>query len=305
MNAILLAVMLALSTVWPARVAAPHLARVALAPVVNCSATTLTLQPGLHPPPPRPSLRIAADVPRGSFTAPLPVYPGATPLTPYVASPFPDYPDNPYVQTASAEYQSEASVATLRAWFWAMLPACGWHVQGFWNGNATAFTSGMTFIANDNANLTVDVSFGSGPSGSAYLGYGVEEITYPPRPASSFLHGPFTEIRIALQRSPVGNEPIKPYVVHTTMQERASIAHLVRAINAIMGYHSTAVVCMGGPARTVGPAWLSFVRPNGTVVHAYESGPGVCGGLAVNGLGWLIDPGFVWNEVLSLTGGRG
>jgi len=56
-------------------------------------------------------------------------------------------------------------------------------------------------------------------------------------------------------------------------------------------------ICSGG-LSLASPAWLSFVRPNGSVAHAYESGSGVCGGgLAVNGVGWMIDDGRVWNLI--------
>ena len=63
-------------------------------------------------------------------------------------------------------------------------------------------------------------------------------------------------------------------------------------------------LCSGGRLNPPGPAWLSFVRPNRSVVHAFETGPGDCGGLAVNGVRWLTDSGAVWNQVLALTGGR-
>jgi len=52
----------------------------------------------------------------------------------------------------------------------------------------------------------------------------------------------------------------------------------------------------------VGPAWLTFIRPNHSAVRAYESGPGECGGLAVNGVGWVKDTGPVWNAIRALVG---
>lgn len=53
--------------------------------------------------------------------------------------------------------------------------------------------------------------------------------------------------------------------------------------------------------RTIGPAWLSFVRPNGSIVHVYEIGPGACGGPTVNGVRRITDEGTVWNLILAVT----
>ncbi|HZS94625.1 MAG TPA: hypothetical protein VFA78_07500 [Chloroflexota bacterium] len=79
------------------------------------------------------------------------------------------------------------------------------------------------------------------------------------------------------------------------------------AINAARGYHTAPFTCVGGFSRT-GPAWLSFVRSDGAVVHAYEVEPGECGGLAVNGVRWLIDRGSAWNpiaRIVRVSAGRG
>jgi hypothetical protein len=37
------------------------------------------------------------------------------------------------------------------------------------------------------------------------------------------------------------------------------------------------------------------------VIHAYESGRGVCNGLAVNGHRGLVDPGPVWNLIVRIV----
>jgi hypothetical protein len=46
----------------------------------------------------------------------------------------------------------------------------------------------------------------------------------------------------------------------------------------------------------------SHPRADGSVAHAYELGPGWCGGLAVNGVGWMVDSGKVWKQILALSG---
>jgi hypothetical protein len=281
----------------PVRVLAASLA------TINCSATTLSLHPGLNPGARNMPPGIAPDIPRGRFVVALPLFPGAIPLKSYVASPFAQHPANAYLQTGSAEYQSADDEATVTAWFRRALPHCGWRADGNWNTNASTFTAGLFWASATNSDLTLDLSFGSSPSGGTYFGYGVEEVTYPPRPASSYLHGSFSQVRIALQRGSIQQGGYVPHVGHDTVIDGGAIKHLVKLINAVSGYHTVSPLCSGG-LSLVGPAWLSFIRPDGTVVHAFESGPGECGGLAVNGVRWLTDEGAVWKQILTL-GGRG
>jgi hypothetical protein len=122
--------------------------------------------------------------------------------------------------------------------------------------------------------------------------------------ASSYLRGPFAHLRIVLRDNAPPNSQAVPRMVRVDVHDRATIARLVRAINSLQDFHGEPVTCFGG-LMSEGPAWLSFVRPNGTVVHAFELGPGVCLGLAVNGKRRLIDPNRVWPLIQALTAGRG
>lgn len=295
----------ALFLVNPVPLAASALASPPLA-ATECAGITLQVHPGINPPSKNAHLRPAWDAPRGTFTVSLPLYPGTTSLSPWVASPYPEYPASPYLQTAGAEYQSTDSSATASAWFSSHLPSCGWHSSGNWGGNATVFTNGLGFTSNTNPDLSVELSFGDTPSGGSYIGYGVEWIIYPPRPSASYLHGPFTQLRIALGRNTVQNGSFVQHVVHAAVRNRTAIRRLVSAINSVGGYHTVSSICVGGGPSRTGPAWLTFRRPNGTEAHAYEAGLGIClGNLAVNGKRWLIDTGVVWKHILGLTGGRG
>jgi len=156
-----------------------------------CSAgLVLTLHPGLpasmqHLPP-----GIARDIPRAPVSVSVPLYPGARSLAQFVASAIPEYPADPYLQTGVAEYQTADSVDSVQAWYRKAFAACGWRPDGSMTTNASALTSGITFAPIDTPNLTMEMTFGDTPSGGAYIAYGAEEITYPARPASSYLHGP-------------------------------------------------------------------------------------------------------------------
>jgi hypothetical protein len=95
-------------------------------------------------------------------------------------------------------------------------------------------------------------------------------------------------------------------VVHTLITNRQTIARVVAAIDAITSAFAVRSVCFGqqrGPG-SVGPIWITFVRRNGTKVHAFEFGPGQCGGLAVNGFRWLLDPDTVWPLITPLARGQ-
>lgn len=271
-----------------------------------CSAVTVALHPGLNPPWTRPRSRLAParDIPRRGFSVSLPVYPNATPLTPFIASPFPSYPADPYLQTGSVEYRVAATSNAVLGWASRVFRGCGWRPDGRWSTNASAFTSGLTFAANNNPDLTVAVSVGAAGANGAYLGYGVMEVTLPRRPPSSYLRGPFSAVRITLRMPQVRTDQASSRYARATIVDRTAIVRLVRAINAIRGHRTAPVMCVGGVGGA-GPAWLSFVKANGTIVHAFEIGPGACGGLAVNGTRWLTDGGAVWNAIVALTQGSG
>jgi len=126
-----------------------------------------------------------------------------------------------------------------------------------------------------------------------------------PRPGASYLHGPFVVVHLALGLRSVGSDSrLVNHVRHVTLRDRSAIQALVRAINRIPTlevFPKVAILCPQGAAVHTGPAWLSFVRPDDTIIHAFESGPGVCGDLAVNGTRWMLDHGAVWEQIMRLT----
>lgn len=274
-------------------------------PAAACSDITLQVAPGLNPPANSSLLTPAPDMPHGAFTVSLPLYPGAVAITPWPASHYFSFSADPYLQTAGAEHRSSDSTEAARAWYTSRLRACGWHSAGRWSSNATAFTNGLFFGSNTVPYLTLQMSFGSAPSGGAYIGYGVEWILYPPRPAGSYLHGPFRQLRIAPGRNRVQNGKVVQRAIHVTVSHRAAIHHLVSVINSLGGYHTVLPTCFGPQPGRNSPARLAFVRPDGSVAHVYEVGPSACFGLAVNGIHWLIDTGAVWKQIMALAGSKG
>ena len=278
------------------------------APGVQCGGVTLTVKPGLNPPPSSGPGQVAPDSPRGTFSVSLPLYPGLRPLKRFVGTPYGAILTDAYLQTAGAEYRSGGDVGTVSAWYRAVMPACGWRPAP-WGGYAPPLTSSHSYTSTRDSSLSVLLSFGATSSGGSYIAYGVEWVILPARPASSYLHGPFRQVRIAVNRGAFEGVHRSRLVWHTsraTITDGAAIGRLVTAINGITKRRTVLLRCPG-PLRLTGPAWLSFVRSDGSVAHAFEDGTagGCGGGLAVNGVRWLADPGNVWNQILKLSRGRG
>lgn len=130
---------------------------------------------------------------------------------------------------------------------------------------------------------------------------------FAPRPPGPYLHGPFASLHIALEYRNRENGGIRAWVVHVTVRDPAAIRRLVHAMNHARRVGFVLMPCPGGGVlRGVipGPAWLSFVRGDGHVVHAWQTSP--CGGYGVNSADWLEhSDALIWSMILSLVGGRG
>jgi hypothetical protein len=290
--------MLLMASLVPMRGASTTRA-LAASQAASCAALELHVAPGLHPPSkPVPFTTPAPDSPRSPFTVSLPLYPGLTLLPQPIGSPFPEVVQTHYLQTASAQFHTTASSHTVQAWYRQMMPACGWRPNGSWYGNAGTFPHGITYARGPVQSLSAYIGFADQADGSTDVAIAVEAVRYPAPPAAARIHGPFVRLNIALGRY----DPAR--TIHAIVADHQVIARFVKSIDSIKAAFSVPTVCFGGLATT-GPAWMTFVRADGSTVHAYETGPGACGGLAVNGFRWLLDPGKVWSLILRVTAGRG
>jgi hypothetical protein len=287
---------------------AEALPRVA-APAVNCAALVLHLAPGVHPPESRIPIGIAPDAPRTPFTIAVPLYPGMTPLQQSAGSPFFELAQSPYLQTASAELHTMSSSDMAQHWYQHAMRSCGWNANGGWDGNAGPFPDGISFVQPHDRNTFVDIGFNVLDDGSTDVAIAAETVRYPAPPPRARIHGPFTQLRLALQVYGSQGSTTQVKTVHAAITDRQTISKVVRAIDGITAAYRARTVCFGGGGgglgTNLGPVWLTFIRPNGSKVHAFEDGPGECGGLAVNGFRWLLDPDAVWSLVLPLAQGRG
>jgi hypothetical protein len=242
----------------------------------------------------RLSLSAPRDIPPGPFTASVPLYPGATPLRHFVALPIWTYPMTPYLQTGVAEYRTKTDVATVESWYRSAFDNCGWRSDGTMSTNASIFDAGLNFASNANPHLEMYMTFGITATGGAYIAYAAEDVTLPPRPAASYLRGPFSEIRIAYSFNDYSHPQTIHHIVHFSVRDRAAIRRFVLAINAITDV--LAGTYKGG-GITNGPAWLSFVRPDGRVVHVWAN----VLSLQVNHTRTLHNSPRVWSLITGLV----
>jgi hypothetical protein len=257
---------------------------------------TLTVHPGLPAGTQPPGSRPASDIPHGPFSVALPLYPGARPLTHFVASPLWEYPMTPYLQTAVTEYETTQSSGAVRRWYRQTFESCGWRNVETMSTNASVLDVGDTYQRGNDNHLQIDMGFGDTDSAGAYIGYSVLWQTLPPRPAGSYLHGPFRELRIAYQFNSYTTPNGSHHTVHVAIDNRAAIGRLVRAINGLK--YVFVPSRLGGGGGGNGPAWLAFIRPNGTRVHVFAASIA----LQVGHTRTLADDSqHVWNLITALA----
>jgi hypothetical protein len=259
-----------------------------------CGGVRLTVHPGLPAYMGTVPLGRATDVPRGPFTVQLPLYPGARPLTSRIGQPIPEFEENPYLQTVVAEYRSSSDLDTVQSWYAHAMSRCGWKSDGTGWTNGNVLSQSIAFFSGQHRLLRAYVSFGATASDPTVIAYAVEWITYPLRPKSSYLHGPFAQVRIAYVMDRTGNiYDAKPnQVAHqvATIRDRANIRRLVTAMNSLTDPY---VERFGGAPMKVAPppltTHLTFVRADGGTAHAWIAVPG--GPVVVNGSRPLADGG--------------
>jgi len=257
---------------------------------------TLQLQPGLPGAVLQRWVAPAADIPAGPFYASLPVYPGARRLARVRDNPIWSYPVTPYLHSGVAEYRVSENPDDVSVWYSDTLAACGWKSDGAWTSNADVFPDGIVFVSRSNPhlNLQVQVGFGAATNGDTLIGYAVLDETLPPRPVASYLHGPFTRVNIAYGRSPFALPSQMAHIIHLSITDPATIRRLVRRINSLTDILAG---LRSRPSGGDGPAWLTFVRPNGRHIGVFGTGLG----LQVQHTRTLFDGDRVWPLISRLV----
>jgi hypothetical protein len=240
---------------------------------LSCSGgLELMLRPGPVPPagaiwnkPP------ARDIPPGPVIERFPLYPGAVasrvalPPLPVIGALPPDYR-----KVARADFQVSAPYQMLSAWYRRNLAGCRFYAVEFVplqrHGGAPYAGLGFDSPAGPSELTLIFRPLSTNLTGVLYF---AQTLDLPPRPAASFLHGPFTRVRVDFRQS--GGPTSGEYEDRFTIVWPATIVRLVKLINRPTRIW---VVLPGGVGTPffVQTATLSFQRRDGGVRKVFVGG---------------------------------
>ncbi len=204
----------------------------------------------------------ARDIPPGPVIERFPLYPGAVPsgvaMPPHaVIGILPTYR-----KVARAEFELSAGYRTVSAWYRHALTACGLPIDETMplQQHGGPQFAGLGSESPDRLNRLTLIFRPLSPTTTEVL-YVAQTLDLPPRPASSFLHGPFTRVAVEYQSS--GALPHFNHRYRFSITWPGTITRLVAAIN-----RPTRIwvpVDTGGAVPFSESVRLSFVRRDGGV----------------------------------------
>lgn len=229
-----------------------------------CSAPlTLALRPKSVPGPYVQNGPPAHDIPPNPVIVHLPLYPGAvSSTTPIPNDTFQNFPAS-YRKLSIAEIAIPAGYAVVSDWYRGSLAACGYMV------NATSPVqqhggppfAALFFISRDGLR-TVSLTFRPVSRHLTLVRYLVQVLDLPPRPAASFLHGPFVRVDVLYHSQGVVPGSIHDY--RFTSNGQPTIARLVHSVNHL-GRIAVSGLGSGGVVLFSETIVLSFVRNEGGI----------------------------------------
>lgn len=204
----------------------------------------------------------ARDIPPRPLTVHLPVYPTAMPSYQPIA---PDgvsqiFPPA-YRKVAVAEFSVAVGYGSVAAWYRRTLPRCGlWlDVETPLQRHGGFPFAGLGFFSRDGLRM-LSLTFRPVTPGLTLVRYDMQALDLPPRPADSFLHGPFVRVSVLYQSS--GVLPSSQRTLCFTVTWPATIARLVAAVNRPAQIFVSGLGGGGGVVFSES-AVLTFVRADG------------------------------------------
>jgi len=208
-------------------------------PLQSCPASLkLVLAPGQHWPK-SVGIRVPSDLPPGNVTVHLPRYPGARVATEHQKNPDFTYQADPYLKSASVEYQTSDSLATVTTWYLAAFAGCGYTLQssGELSIRGTRESDGFVWIDKQGRDeFWMSLSFASATDGGTLILYVAIDYTPPIYPApGSILRVPGMPATLSITRYSGMNpgfgalRPLRMVTVH----DRATVASLADEINRL------------------------------------------------------------------------
>jgi len=208
-------------------------------PLQSCPASLkLVLAPGQHWPK-SVGIRVPSDLPPGNVTVHLPRYPGARVATEHQKNPDFTYQADPYLKSASVEYQTSDSLATVTTWYLAAFAGCGYTLQssGELSIRGTRESDGFVWIDKQGRDeFWMSLSFARATDGGTLILYVAIDYTPPVYPApGSILRVPGTPVTLSITRYS-GMNPgfgaLRPLRT-VTVYDRATVASLADEINRL------------------------------------------------------------------------
>jgi hypothetical protein len=191
----------------------------------------------------------------------FPLYPGSVPSS--VSVPPDALMGLPpaYRKVAQAEFQVPAGYQSLAAWFQRALEACGLGVESVvpLQQHGGPPYAGLNLVSRDGLSRLSLVFRPLSAQSTAVL-YVAQTLDLPPRPASTYLRGPFVRVDVTVHMYNVNQA--RDHFWRFTITWPATIARLVRSINSPTQVYP-GLLGGGGAVIASEKATLSFVRQDG------------------------------------------
>jgi hypothetical protein len=219
----------------------------------------------------------ARDIPPTPVVMHLPLYPTAAPSTEFIPNDVPLTIPPSYRKVAVDEFAIPVQLNIVLTWYQRNLVPCGFELSinsPVQQHGGPPYAS-LYFTSRDGLR-SVTLTFRPVSPRLTLVRYLVQALDLPPRPAASFLHGPFVRVSVFYQSQ--GAVVAMDHVYRFVINWQPTITQLVRSINRPTGI---AVCCWGGGGAVImtEKAVLSFVRTDGGIRRV--SVGGVYGGIVV------------------------
>jgi hypothetical protein len=200
----------------------------------------------------------------------LPLYPAAARSSAPIPNDDFQFIPPAYRKHAIAEFAIPAGYKAVSSWYAWNLAPCGFEVSGsapMQQHGGPPF-AGLFFTSRDGLRW-VSLTFRPVSPHLTLVRYVVQALDLPPRPAESFLHGPFVSVSVLYTSSDV--IPGSKHLYRFTINWKPTISRLVRSVNAPMRIYVLGLGS-GGVVLFTERAVLSFVRADGGIRHVTVGG---------------------------------